>query len=420
MRADHLRFLVNALRWFTCSFSNCRLNVSMCNPYRSGFLSGLYAINSGVYDHSAESTTAANGLISSGDSLLSWLAAAGTEVGFVGKTLIGQANSAMPGVDYQRTFTGATEQASYGVVGFDGTSTDTPPADIYTDDYLAARSATFIENAVEPFFLWVAPSSPHVDGSTFQCYPAVEDVHAWDWYNWPIAELTDTTGKPSWISALPPLTPTAKKLVREAARSQLKEIASIDRLVVSLFSALQTRGVLGNTDFIFTTDNGIMYGEQRLDFLFPADKNKPYDPSCHVPLVAVGPSFPSGAITVPVCSQDITAYAVAAHGATPTVALDGVDLSAIAASPGDYASRATLLERSAQGGDIIPSGNGVQQLVNGDLWKLFTYPGESSPDDAEMHNVTADPNEFVNLAADSGSAGVRSTLEASLAGMVGG
>ncbi|MBC8234398.1 sulfatase-like hydrolase/transferase [bacterium] len=66
-------------------------------------------------------------------------------------------------------------------------------------------------------------------------------------------------------------------------------VSFIDHHVGRIISVLDERGILDNTIIIFTSDHGDMLGEREL-----WDKRWFYEPSVGIPLIALGPGFPSG------------------------------------------------------------------------------------------------------------------------------
>jgi choline-sulfatase len=136
------------------------------------------------------------------------------------------------------------------------------------------------------------------------------------------------------------------------------------------------------------------------------DKNVPYEPSMHVPLLARGPGFSAGTTTnAPVCGQDITATCLAAATATPSAAIDGVDLRS--ASP----SRVLFHERSNTVNVVpgMPSGAGVTTSSR----KLWRHQAAAS-DQFEMYLLDTDPDELTNVAYDPAFLDERNGLESQL------
>ena len=67
---------------------------------------------------------------------------------------------------------------------------------------------------------------------------------------------------------------------------QLQTLMSVDDMVGTVMTRLQTLGELSNTLVIYTSDNGYVWGEHRLggDYGLAAQKRYPYTESVRLPL----------------------------------------------------------------------------------------------------------------------------------------
>jgi arylsulfatase A-like enzyme len=394
MRYDHLPYMPHTLSAFAggMEFTSCRQNVSLCQPARVGYLTGQFANRTGVYGNTQYMPDPSK-------SVGPWMQQGGYTTAMIGKYPVPFGGTKLNGWNVQRTFTAATEQNSHGYTVFDGTAGTQPPE--YQTDYVFAQGRSFVTSAARPWFCWLAPTNPHI-GLDLALEPRPEDLDDWLEVEWPVVH-DDMVGKPSWMQALPELTDLSVLAIQAWAIGQLQELRSVDDGVASMFSTLQATGQLANTIVIFTSDNGVMYGEHRVAGFAPAAKNLPYDPSMRVPLLARGPGFTSGTSTTPVCGQDLTATCLAVARVTPTVPLDGLDLR----SP--PSSRVLLHER--RGGPIgaMPNSVGVTTATR----KLWRHEA-GDPDRYEMYLLDTDPDELVNVAYDPAHLGERAALESEL------
>jgi arylsulfatase A-like enzyme len=150
----------------------------------------------------------------------------------------------------------------------------------------------------------------------------------------------------------------------------------------------------------------VLYGEQRLGAGVPittATKNHPYDACARVPCIVAGPGFEHGGIrSEPTVLQDVTATILALFGASPTVALDGVDLRE--AAPG----RSTLYERKGEPG--FPDGVGIVDATR----KLVRWADQAGDDRYEAYDLDTDPDELVSWANDPARRAERDRYEARL------
>lgn len=393
MRADHLPYMPKTLASFTAgaTFTSCRLNVNACQPSRVGFLTGQYALRNGCYattDYMADPT----------QSLGPWMQEAGYTTAVIGKYPFAFGGTPLAGWSVQRTLRNLTELSAYGYGVFDGTTTTHPSQ--HQVDYIFEEAVNFVSSAAKPWFCWVTPTNPHTPLD-----PKPEHQDDWLDVEWPIVD-DDLTGKPSWMQDLPRLTEVDRESIRDQARLQLQELSAVDDGVAALFSALGATGQLVNTIVIFTSDNGVMYGEHHLWGFFPSVKTTPYEPSLRVPLLAIGPGFTVGEVSAAVTGQDLTATILAVAGYTPPVPLDGIDLRQT--PPAD---RHLLHERSGATPPVpgMPGGVGVSTATR----KLWRHDAED-PDRYEMYLLDTDPHELVNVAYDPAYLDERNELEAAL------
>jgi arylsulfatase A-like enzyme len=334
------------------------------------------------------------------ESIGPWLQNAGYTTAMIGKYPYPYGAAALAGWNMQRTFVGATDQSAYGYQVFDGTSTVTHSE--YQADYVFEEARNFAATAPGPWFCWLTPTNPHVDYN-YQFIPRPQDVNEYLDLIWPVVD-DEMTGKPSWMQTLAPMSSEGRELVRVGAIGQLQELRSVDDGMASLFATLSSTGQLANTIVIFTSDNGVMYGEHRVFGFVPSLKNAPYEASMHVPLLAHGPGFNPMVNATPVCAQDITKTCVTvALTASPGIPLDGRDLRV------PDANRVLLHERS--GGPVpgMPDGVGVSTQTR----KLWRHEADD-PDRYEMYLLDSDPDELVNVAYDPLYLDERNALEAEL------
>jgi arylsulfatase A-like enzyme len=409
MRADMLRFMPftnSVLRREGTTFSAARTNNVTCQGQNVGLITGQYALHNGVYQNDQELPDWTIGL------LPGWVQAEGVTTGVIGEMPGGYNTLAVrPGWDTWRVLRGANILAAYGYELTDGAGGSTTPAG-HQVTTLGGLCVDFIEaNAGGDFFLWHNSMNPHIDLSFYNT-PLPASVNRYSWLDWDLDLLLDTTGKPSWIAALAQHDYNVQTFTRATIRSQARECRDLDGIVENVYNTLLAEGVLEDTIFIFGADGGVVYGEQRIPNSFTGSmKDQPYDCVERVPLIVRGPGFDAGAeVALPVTTPDITATIVAAFGATPSLTLDGIDLTdqaALAARPG------TLYERADNG--TYPDAQGIRTATR----TLTHYPTEGGFDEWEMYYIDLDPTQIVNLGNEGGSfAAERAVLEAQLAAIL--
>ncbi len=425
-RFDFLGYMPNVINRLAApgrQFTHCRCNVGLCQPSRVGLLTGQYATRHGVLYNSADSLTAAVTArkFYHNYTLGRWVHDAVPPPGqlayrtaLIGKYLNGATGANNQGIHPEGwdTWRQLVDNGTAGVpddfgytINADGTAV--APAK-YQMDYLVSQSLTFIEGGTQPWFLLLAASSPHLP---FTCRP--EDVFAYSDVHWPLVIETDTTDKPSWISAWSPLKESDIEQCQATARAQLREIKGLDRAVGEILDHLEANGQLTNTLVIYVSDNGYEYGEHNSR----ETKNTGYDVSLRVPLVMCGPEVTPGVSDEPVCMGiDVTATVLAVTGAQAVRPLpppqddvveplpqDGVDLRDVINNPQAYASR-QLLHQTAEflqvTNAVFPSGSGITTPTR-KLWRWDIDPSNPSTDQYEAYDLDEDADEWENWANDS-------------------
>lgn len=86
---------------------------------------------------------------------------------------------------------------------------------------------------------------------------------------------------PPWLASRTPLTDKEKQAVDKDFRKRAQAVQSVDRMIGTVPEALDKAGVRGNTELVFTSDNGYHMGEHRLT----PGKQTAFDTDVHVPLL---------------------------------------------------------------------------------------------------------------------------------------
>lgn len=315
MATYHLRHMPNTRRYVFARgarFTNFYANVSLCCPSRASLLTGKYAHNTGIGGN--EFPDGFHGF-HVGDEASRTLAVAlrrraGYTTGLLGKYLNeypfvessprhavprtfvppGWADWAVPiegqfyGVDYLLNRNGRILRKR-------------GPRD-YLGDLLARRALRKIEKNEDGGGLALVfasygphmpePASPREKGDPVlaariarQSLPRTPDF-----------DEADVSDKPRRIRRLDRLSATHEARVDRIFRRQLFSLASIDRYVGEVVSALRRTGQLDNTYLVFSSDNGYHMGHHRL----PIGKNLPYLTDVRVPMGIRGPGIAPGTI----------------------------------------------------------------------------------------------------------------------------
>lgn len=316
-------------------FKNAYATEPLCCPARATLLTGQYSHNHGVRSNKPPygSITAFEGR---DNTIATWLDDAGYKTGFIGKYLNGPAPDREPGwdswiadaegnndryslQDYRLNVNGREEHFGHGAKDY--------KTDVFTD-----YGKRFIEDAAggnDPFMLSIFNLAPHDDNKLPADYPnpLPAERHRGDLAGLEIGRTpsfneskVDDKASFNQVKAL-----KGKKITdhEEKRRDRLESLLAIDDQVETLYQTLEKTGELDNTVFIFTSDNGYMFGEHRM-----RAKSKPYQESVRIPLLIRGPGFGDGEIRQDlVAHHDITKTISSLAGAKPGRVLDGRNLT---------------------------------------------------------------------------------------------
>ena len=263
------------------SFSNGYVSNPVCCPSRSSTLTGNYSHTTRVYTNHPKERFGGFPAFDDRSTVATWLQHAGYRTALMGKYLNGYADSYVP-PGWDRWFV-TWDGGAY----FDYSANDdgvirsfgADPND-YGTDVLADQATDLIRSTDQdqPLFLYFAPHAVHGPAT-----PAPRDRGAFaNLEPWRPASYDeeDVSDKPAYIRARGALPAAARASIEGFRRDQYRALRSVDRAVSDILDALTDTGRLSNAVIVFTSDNGMMWGEHGW-----SSKVVPYEESIRVPLV---------------------------------------------------------------------------------------------------------------------------------------
>ncbi len=377
-------------------FSRAYVNQPWCCPSRASILAGQWAHHTGVIGNSrfAKDFDDANTIAAALDD-------AGYETGLFGKYLNGfpwerGEDYIPPGWDSWAAFLN-TNGAYYDYeLGVDGTVVDhgDEPSD-HSTALFGRRAVEFVSGAPEPFFAMLTPYAPHEPA-----IPAPRDE---------VAFAEEPVEKPPNYGVAAPDQP---EFIRErgvvpfgrvvdAQRRAWASTLAVDRTLRELFAAVEERGAVDRTVFLFISDNGFAFGAHRL-----SAKNCLYQECAHVPMLARVPGGKDEEVETPFSNVDLAPTIAGLAGVEGTDDPDGDDLSAELLGDADWPTDRDLLLEVHENKQGVPDGYAI---VNS-RWKYI----ELDTGELELYDLRVDPYELENLAGEPAQAEVEADLAARL------
>ena len=433
------RFMPKTFRHLVSKGTNFEQSVvatPLCCPSRAALLTGQYGHNNGVLVNQYSR------LLEPENVLPVWLRRAGYKTMHVGRFFngygfAGRKSEVAPGWKLWRT---AVEPHSYYEyrMRFNKRFRRYGSADraylTSTFNRIAAGLLRRHASRRTPFYLQLDQFAPHSGGPsrTQRCagsaaVPAPADELAFgreELPRPPSFDEGDLSDKPRFLQAVPPIEDVNN--LQRKWRCQLASLREVDRGVGELFRVLRERGALRDTAVIFTSDNGYLYGEHRIEL----DKHYPYEESVRVPLAIRLPRSAPGrrqppVSAAPVANIDLAPTVLELAGAEPCRrsgcrTLDGRSLLSEAASgEGIPADRGIAIEYDGetpvQG--LVCEYQGIRTtraLLVEHLRARDSNEGpcESAGGAVEHYDLRSDPFELDNLFGSDPSSGAAERREA--------
>ncbi|MCP5068186.1 MAG: sulfatase-like hydrolase/transferase, partial [bacterium] len=367
-------------------FERAYVTSSLCSPSRASFLTGMYPHHHGVWNNftpwSNENRT-----------FLEYLKPAGYRTAFIGKWHMPGNLPVLRGLDHFVTFTNMGGQGIYEWCPLVVNGTEEPSQTRYIAEELTDRALEWMRAAPgEPFVLVLSHKSVHAGFTPDEPERGrYADVHvplppgAQPWIHMTHAQYTHLNVDPLDV------------LIRRYSEA----IVSMDRQIGRVLDALDEWGLAENTFVIYASDNGYQWGEKGL-----VDKRWPYETSIRIPFLVrwPGSSAPPGSRDDHIVANiDVAPTLLSLAGIPVPNAMQGRSLLPLLAEDDVVWRDAFLYTYFFEPWYPTPTS---QALIT-DREKLIRFEGLP----AELYDLSADPEELVDLANSAAHAPLRENLE---------
>ena len=354
------------------NFTNYIDTTAECCPSRASLITGQYAHNHRVF--SSGRGEGYPTLVDKGNVLPVWLQAAGYNTIHVGKFMnhytlaTNEKTDVAPGWDDWQTTLNGVRYYNYDLSANGRLVHYNYAASDYVTRVLTRKGVEAVHKYApesKPFYLQLDQRAPHVAGGNRQgpctggprspmAEPDPRDVglfHGEEPPEPPSYNEQDMSDKPQFLRGTPRLDSNATRRIQVKWDCALATLVGVDRSVGEIYDAVADAGELGRTVFIFTGDNGLFYGEHRIQ----GGKVLPYEEALRQPLIISAPQrYRDGAVRKarigsPVANIDLAPTILAlAHGTPCTPegdcrTMDGRSLMPLLTGQGQWPSQRQLL-----------------------------------------------------------------------------
>jgi N-acetylglucosamine-6-sulfatase len=366
-------------------FTNTISTFPLCCPARATILRGQYPHNTHIYGNSLPrggwEKFHGSGLQDS--TIATWLHDDGYRTGLFGKYLNGYiAPGIPPGWDRWHAWNGPKQ--GWTAINDQGGQKPLKPqeADSDTSDAALRFLGSHLGRGA-PVFAFVSFGAEH---SPY--HYARADTHEFEGVGVPRTPAfneADVSDKPSYVSDLPQLSEKKVAQMDQDYANGLRSLMGVDYFIQKASDLLRSKGEMGNTYFVFYTDNGDHFGQHRLTH----GKLQPYQEDTDFPLIVRGPGIPHGETNGDLIgNHDIAPTLARMGGANVPAFVDGRSFLPLAKDHASTWARTALL--SGRETDAVPS----------DTWEMLRMGGSNytryEDGEKEYYDLRLDPYQLHN------------------------
>ena len=287
----------------------------------------------------------------------------------------------------------------------------------------------------KPFYLEIAPASPHVRIGGWPTVPLARHMFHFPGAtaprtpNWNPLDDEEHSKKPAWVGMLEVMNRSVVEAVDRSFRARLQGLQGVDEIVEDVFALLERRGVLEDTFVIYTTDNGescsahwvqcdrtnvrasgFHLGNHRVS----GGKGLPYIEDTNLPLAVRGPGIPRARqLSIPSSHVDMAPTLLDIAGVPPEDWPEFFDGRSLLSEWQNQESKEDGISREVLnvefwGSTVAPKEEWTTRHHD-NTYKSLRLVGEKqgwlfnrwcTSNQTELYNTIADPYELHNLAVD--------------------
>lgn len=372
------------------TFENAFAVNPLCCPSRASILTGLHSHSTLVYTNARP--YGGYSWFDDSSTVGTWLSRAGYRTAYIGKYLNGYTTPERP-PGWSRWFGYWNGFFNY-IVSDNGTHRwFGGAAEDYSTDVFTRKAVSFIEGTStdEPLFLVYAPFAPHGPSTPAPRHSSeFADLEPW---RPPSYNEEDVSDKPRWVRTTKRMTAEQQAAMDGRARMMTQTLLAVDEGVAEILDALESTGRLRDTLIVYTSDNGMMWGEHRRTNM----KVAAYEESIRIPLVVRYDALVDGPRTETRLTTNLDfAPTFAALARASRSRVEGRSLLPLLRSDAEPARRwrrQFLIEhlRGGYAGSLaVPTYCGVRSA----RWKYVVYQTREE----ELYDLAADRHELENVA----------------------